>query len=88
MLLPMKRSLVSFSVPHILIILGKSFLIDRDLAKFEVCSHKFVDFSEYGYGISLLNDCKYGFAVKESTIHMSIVRAPKSPDANCDIGIL
>lgn len=28
----------------------------RDAAKFEVCGHKFVDYSEYGYGVTLLND--------------------------------
>ncbi|KAJ1554061.1 Alpha-mannosidase 2C1, partial [Nowakowskiella sp. JEL0078] len=27
-----------------------------DLARFEVCAHKFVDFSEHGYGVALLND--------------------------------
>ena len=27
-----------------------------DMAKFEVCAHKFVDYSEFGYGIALLND--------------------------------
>ena len=27
-----------------------------DMAKFEVCAHKFVDLSEYGYGVALLND--------------------------------
>lgn len=55
-------------------------------AKFEVCAHKFVDLSEFGYGVALLNDCKYGFSVKGSTISMSILRAPKAPDDSCDIG--
>ena len=27
-----------------------------DMARFEVCGHKFVDLSEFGYGVSLLND--------------------------------
>lgn len=34
-----------------------------DAAKFEVCGHKYIDLSEYGYGVAMLNDCKYGFAV-------------------------
>lgn len=57
-----------------------------DIAKFEVCGHKFVDYSEYGYGVALLNDCKYGFSVKDNVMRMSIIRAPKSPDDKCDIG--
>lgn len=28
--------------------------------RFEVCAHKFADLSEYGYGVALINDCKYG----------------------------
>jgi alpha-mannosidase len=56
------------------------------LAKFEVCGHKFVDYSEYGYGVTLLNDCKYGFSVHGNVMRMSILRSPKSPDAHCDIG--
>ncbi|KAJ3009233.1 Glycoside hydrolase, 38 vacuolar alpha mannosidase [Thoreauomyces humboldtii] len=57
-----------------------------DLARFEVCAHKFVDYSECGYGVALLNDSKYGFSVHGSVIAMSILRAPKAPDADCDIG--
>eukprot|EP00842_Homolaphlyctis_polyrhiza_P001002 jgi/Hompol1/1902/HPOL_004993-RA len=58
-----------------------------DLAKFEVCGHKFVDFSEYGFGVSLLNDSKYGFSVHGNVMSMSILRAPKAPDNKCDIGV-
>lgn len=57
-----------------------------DLAKFEVCGHRWIDLSEFDYGVSLLNDCKYGFRVKDSMMHMSIIRSPKSPDNECDMG--
>ncbi|KAJ3154526.1 Glycoside hydrolase, 38 vacuolar alpha mannosidase [Geranomyces michiganensis] len=57
-----------------------------DLARFEVCAHKWVDLSECGYGVALLNDSKYGFAVHNNVISMSLLRAPKAPDAECDIG--
>lgn len=29
-----------------------------DMAKFEVCAHRWADLSEYGFGVSILNDCK------------------------------
>jgi hypothetical protein len=29
-------------------------------AQFEVCGHRYADISEFGYGVTLLNDCKYG----------------------------
>ena len=35
-----------------------------DFAKFEVCHHKWMDVSEGGYGVSFLNDCKFGVCVE------------------------
>ncbi|KAI0482812.1 glycosyl hydrolases family 38 N-terminal domain-containing protein [Xylariaceae sp. FL0804] len=57
-----------------------------DMAKFEVCSHKFADLSEHGYGVSILNDCKYGFATCGNLMRLSLLRAPKAPDAHADMG--
>ncbi|KAJ1643845.1 Glycoside hydrolase, 38 vacuolar alpha mannosidase [Coemansia asiatica] len=57
-----------------------------DLAKFEVCAHKFSDLSEYGYGVALLNDCKYGHSTLGNTTSLSLIRAPKAPDEHCDMG--
>lgn len=58
-----------------------------DVAKFEVCAHKWADLSDYTYGVSLLNDCKYGYSVHGNVMRLSLVRAPKAPDANADMGI-
>ena len=58
----------------------------QDQAKFEVCGHKFGDLSEHGYGVSLLNDCKYGYSCHGNTMRLSLLRSPKAPDANCDMG--
>ncbi|KAK3394692.1 glycoside hydrolase family 38 protein [Podospora didyma] len=57
-----------------------------DMAKFEVCCHRFADLSEHGYGVSILNDSKYGFATVGSTMRLSLLRSPKAPDANADMG--
>lgn len=55
-------------------------------AQFEVCAHRFVDLSEHGYGVSLLNDCKYGCDIKDSMLRLSLLRAPRWPDAAADQG--
>ena len=34
-----------------------------DEARFEVCGHRWADLSEPGYGVALLNDCKYGYDI-------------------------
>ncbi|MCM3784232.1 alpha-mannosidase [Neobacillus mesonae] len=55
-------------------------------AQYEVCGHRYADVSEYGYGVSLLNDCKYGYDIQDSTIRLSLLRAPKWPDDSADLG--
>ncbi|WP_373229786.1 alpha-mannosidase [Cohnella sp.] len=55
-------------------------------AQYEVCGHRWADLSEGGYGVSLLNDCKYGYDIKGSTMRLSLLRAPKWPDASADQG--
>jgi len=57
-----------------------------DMAKFEVVCHKFADLSEHGYGVSILNDSKYGFATVGNLMRLSLLRAPKAPDAHADMG--
>lgn len=55
-----------------------------DLAKFEVCGQRYADLSDAVYGAALLNDCKYGYSVKGSTLELSLLRAPKNPDFIAD----
>lgn len=57
-----------------------------DTAKFEVCHHKFADYSEYTKGVSILNDCKYGFSTHGNLMRLSLLRSSKAPDANADMG--
>ncbi|UQZ36764.1 alpha-mannosidase [Paenibacillus sp. PK3_47] len=56
-------------------------------AQLEVCGHRWADLSEGGYGVSLLNDCKYGYDIKGNTLRLSLLRAPRWPDSSTDIGI-
>ncbi|ODV86597.1 glycoside hydrolase family 38 protein [[Candida] arabinofermentans NRRL YB-2248] len=57
-----------------------------DVAKFEVCSHKFMDYSDFNYGVTILNNNKYGGSVHGNTMTLSLLRAPKYPDGNADMG--
>eukprot|EP00066_Takifugu_rubripes_P004327 XP_003967613.1 PREDICTED: alpha-mannosidase 2C1 isoform X1 [Takifugu rubripes] len=57
-----------------------------DWARFEVWGHKWADLSEHNFGVALLNDCKYGYSVYKNTMTLSLLRAPKAPDANADMG--
>lgn len=57
-----------------------------DKAKFEVCGHKFADLSDDSYGLSVLNDCKYGYSVRDGEIGLSLLRCPTYPAPDCDKG--
>lgn len=57
-----------------------------DMAKFEVCVHKWADLSEATYGVSILNDSKFGFATQGNVMRLSLLRSPKAPDAHADMG--
>ncbi|KAG2387848.1 hypothetical protein C9374_001442 [Naegleria lovaniensis] len=58
-----------------------------DVARFEVSSQKYMCISEYGNGVAVMNDCKYGCsATQNGDLFLTLLRAPKAPDANCDMG--
>lgn len=57
-----------------------------DEARFEVCAQKYADLSEGGYGVSLINDCKYGHDVHNGVMQLSLLRAPTYPDEEADQG--
>ncbi|PJN89374.1 alpha-mannosidase [Bacillus sp. mrc49] len=57
-----------------------------DMARFETVGHQWADLSETGYGVSLLNDCKYGYDIKDQTIRLSLLKAALHPDPTADQG--
>lgn len=57
-----------------------------DYAKFETAAHQWADLSETGYGVSLLNDSKYGYDVKDNVLRLSLIRSAEFPDRTQDIG--
>ena len=55
-----------------------------DNAAFEVCGHKWADVSDGGYGMALINDCKYGHSAEDSTISLTLLRSGDSPHLTAD----
>ena len=58
-----------------------------DIAKYEICAHKYVDLSENNYGVALLNDCKYGYRVKGNVLDLNLLRSTSFPGIEADQGI-
>lgn len=57
-----------------------------DEARTEVPAHKWGDVSEEGYGVALLNTCKYGYRVEGNVLSLSLLRGPENPNPDADKG--
>jgi alpha-mannosidase len=57
-----------------------------DQEKFEVAAQRWADLSESGYGVSLLNDCKYGHDTRGNVLRITLLRGATWPDPKADEG--
>ncbi len=55
-----------------------------DVARFESCGQKWIDLSEGHYGVSLLNDCKYGHSVTDGTMALTLIKSGIEPNPTAD----
>ena len=57
-------------------------------AKWEVPALRWVDLTDNSknYGVSLLNDCKYGYDSQSDRLRLTLLKSPRWPDPTCDIG--
>lgn len=58
----------------------------RETAKWEVPALRWADLSEDDYGVSLLNDCKYGYDSQPNQLRLTLLRSPNWPDPEADKG--
>ena len=57
-----------------------------DQARFETSMHRWVDFSEPGFGVTLLNDSKYGYDAKGNVVRLTLIKSPVFPWPEADQG--
>lgn len=55
-----------------------------DRARFESCGQKWADLSEGHYGVSLLNDCKYGHSVQDGCLSLTLIKSGIEPNPVAD----
>lgn len=55
-----------------------------DVAKFEVCGHKWADLSEGDFGVSMLNNCKYGHDIKDGNMRLTLLKSSTDPNPDAD----
>ncbi|MEG3880970.1 glycoside hydrolase family 38 C-terminal domain-containing protein [Microcoleus sp. herbarium7] len=56
-------------------------------AKWEVPILRWTDISNHGFGVSLLNDCKYGCDIQPNQIRLTLLRGSTWPDEQADKGV-
>ncbi|MCC3418551.1 MAG: alpha-mannosidase [Microcoleus sp. PH2017_07_MST_O_A] len=56
-------------------------------AKWEVPIFRWTDISNDGFGVSLLNDCKYGCDIQPNQIRLTLLRSSTWPDEAADVGV-
>ncbi|HWE62445.1 MAG TPA: glycoside hydrolase family 38 C-terminal domain-containing protein, partial [Chloroflexota bacterium] len=57
-----------------------------DTARFEVTGHRWADLSVADFGVSLLNDSKYGYDCLDATLRLTLLKSAIDPDAEADQG--
>lgn len=55
-----------------------------DKARFESCGQKWMDLSEGHYGVSMLNDCKYGHSIKDGNMALTLIKSGIEPNPVAD----
>lgn len=61
-----KHACITTSILHFIILKNVCCFISQ------VWGHKWADLSEHNFGVSLLNDCKYGYSVHQNTMTLSL----------------
>ena len=59
-----------------------------EVAAFEVCGHKWADLSEGDFGVSLLNNCKYGHDIKDGNMRLTLLKSSCDPNPQIGWGVL
>jgi alpha-mannosidase len=84
--LAVQDTLATYEIPFGSIERSTQMLNSWEKAKVEVPALRWADLSQNDYGVSLLENSKYGFDIKGSLMRMSLLRSPKWPDPTADMG--
>ncbi len=62
---------------------------NAEKAKWEIPALRWADLTDLdrNYGVSLLNDCKYGYDANPQQLRLTLLRSPRWPDGSADKGI-
>jgi alpha-mannosidase len=76
----------TFEIPYGAIERPTTRATPEEQAQFEVPAQHWADLSDEQHGLSLLNNCKYGYDAKANVLRLSLLRSPAWPDPHADEG--
>jgi len=83
---PVESDHATFEIPYGAIERPTTRRTPEEKAQFEVPALRWADLSDGRYGVSLLNDSKYGYDAKGGALRLSLLRSPVWPDPHADEG--
>lgn len=84
--LAVQDTMATYEIPYGTIQRSTQMRDSWEKAKVEVPARSWADISQKDYGVSLLNNSKYGYDIKGNVIRLSLLRSPKWPDPTADRG--
>ena len=87
--LTLSSDLATYEIPFAAIERPTASDIPAEAAKWEVSALRWADLTDksQNYGVSLLNDSKYGYDSRGDNLRISLLRSPTWPDPGCDRGL-
>ncbi len=79
-------TIATYEIPYGTIRRSTQLRTSWEKAKVEVPASRWADVSSDGYGVSLLNNAKYGYDIKGNLMRLSLLRSPVWPDPTADRG--
>ena len=84
--LAVQDTVATYEIPYGTIQRSTQMRNSWEKARVEVPARSWADISQKDYGVSLLNNSKYGYDIKGNVIRLSLLRSPKWPDPTADRG--
>ncbi len=81
-----KSNTATYEIPFAYIQRPTTRNTDWERARFEVPAIRWADLSDGKYGVSLLNESKYGYDIKDNVMRITLLRSPTWPDPMADRG--
>lgn len=81
-----KNDMATYEIPFASIQRTTKYETLWEKARYEVSALRWADLSDNTGGISILNDCKYGYDIHGNIMRISLLRSPTWPDPMADRG--